>query len=168
MARRGVRIRLDVEDYYTLLDLQHELLEMLPTSEVDPDWVPFDAATWDEFRNKLPDAHKGFLSDRARDLMNIISRGRLWGDIKRMYRLRELLERDFDRVRQIYVQQGRVYVAQERPVLSVDQPIDFLKAVGASTRPGRRGPEARGSRGRARGERHGEEEVQEGEGQEEG
>jgi len=68
-----------------------------------------------------------------------------------MYRLRELLERDFDRVRQIYVQQGRVYVAQERPILSVDQPIDFLKALGLA-RPGRRGPEARGPHGRARGE----------------
>jgi len=170
MARRSVRIRLDVEDYYTLLELQHELLELLPTSEVDPDWVPFNAAMWDEFRNKLPDAHKGFLSDRARDLMNIISRGRLWGDIKRMYRLRELLERDFDRVRQIYVQQGRVYVAQERPVLSVDQPIDFLRAVGASTRLGRRGPETRGSRGRARGggQDGPEEEVQEGEEKEAG
>ena len=152
MARRATRIRLDLEDYYTLLDLQHELLEMLPTSEEDPDWVPFDAGTWDEFRNKLPDAHKGYLSDRTRNLINIISRGRMWDNIRRMYRLRELLERDFDKVRQIYVQQGRVYVAQERPVLSVDQPIDFLKALGL-TRPGRRGPKTReeGSRGRVGG-----------------
>ena len=152
MARRaGVRIRLDLEDYYTLLDLQRELLEMLPTSEADPDWVPFDAAAWDEFRNRLPDAHKGFLSERTRNLVNAISRGRLWGSIRRMYRLRELLERDFDRVRQIYVQQGRVYVAQERPVLSVDQPIDFLKALSLA-RPGRRGPEAHGPHGRVEGE----------------
>ena len=155
------RIRLDLEDYYTLLDLQRELLEMLPTSEADPDWVPFDAAIWDEFRNRLPDAHKGFLSERTRNLVNAISRGRLWGSIRRMYRLRELLERDFDRIRQIYVQQGRVYVAQERPVLSVDQPIDFLKAVGASTRPGRRNLSSR-FHGRVGGEgRNGEEgEVQ--------
>ena len=152
MARRATRIRLDLEDYYTLLDLQRELLEMLPTSEADPDWVPFDAAIWDEFRNRLPDAHKGFLSERTRNLVNAISRGRLWSSIRRMYRLREQLERDFDRVRQIYLHQGRVYVAQERPVLSVDQPIDFLEAIGASTRPGRRGPEARGPHGRARGE----------------
>ena len=159
MARRATRIRLDLEDYYTLLDLQRELLEMLPTSEADPDWVPFDAAIWDEFRNRLPDAHKGFLSERTRNLINIISRGRMWDSIKRMYRLRELLERDFDKVRQIYLQQGRVYVAQERPILSVDQPIDFLKAVGHA-RPGRRGP---GPRGRARGEGQ---DVQEGEIQE--
>ena len=159
MARRAARVRLDIEDYYTLLDLQRELLEILPTSEEDPNWVPLDAATWDEFRNKLPDAHKGYLSERTRNLINIISRGRMWDSIKRMYRLRELLERDFDKVRQIYLQQGRVYVAQERPILSVDQPIDFLKAVGHA-RPGRRGPRPRG---RARGEGQ---DVQEGEIQE--
>ena len=161
MARRATRIRLDIEDYYTLLDLQRELLEMLPTSEADPDWVPFNAATWDEFRNRLPDAHKGYLSDRTRNMINTISRGRLWGSIRRMYRLRELLERDFDRVRQIYLQQGRVYVAQERPVLSVDQPIDFLKAVGHA-RLGRRGL---GSHGQARG---GGQDGEEGEIQEQG
>jgi len=157
MSRRA-RLRLDLEDYYTLVGVQHELLEMLPTSEEDPDWVPFDAAMWDELRNALPDAHKGFLSERTRDLINIISRGRLWGNIRRMYRLRELLERDFDRVRRLYVEQGRVYVAEERPILSVDQPIDFLEAVRASTRPGRRGPETQGPHGRARGDEHGQEE----------
>jgi len=168
MARRAIRIRLDQEDYYTLLDLQRELLEMLPTSEEDPNWVPLDAATWDEFRNRLPDAHKGYLSERTRILVNAISRGRLWDNIRRMYRLREQLERDFDRVRQIYLHQGRVYVARERPVLSVDQPIDFLKAVGHA-RPGRRGPEAPGPHGRVGGGQDGrEEEIQEGEEQEAG
>jgi len=155
MSRRA-RLRFDLEDYYTLVGMQHELLEMLPTSEEDPDWVPFDAAMWDEFRNKLPDGHKGFLSDRTRGMINLIARGRLWSNIRRMYRLRELLERDFDRVRRLYVEQGRVYVAEERPILSVDQPIDFLEAVRASTRPGRRGPQ--GAHGRARGDEHGQEE----------
>ena len=128
----------------------------------------FDYETWLMFRRLLPEGTK-FLSARTLRLLQLAENYGLWCSRWAMRRLCFAIEQDNNELRRIWVLSLRLVAeVRERPryILSVDQPIDFLEAVRASTRPGRRGPETRGSRGRARGEDQDalEGEIQEGEG----
>ena len=102
------------ETIFELMDQQDEVIQLLRSKEKFE-----NAEEWKEAYISIRRKARGFLSEQTRQLLWIIDEGKLWKLKRYIRKLLQMLERDFDVLRQEYTRKGYVFYRPIKQPLSI-------------------------------------------------
>mgnify|MGYP007109718245 CR=1 FL=1 len=109
-----------VETIFDLIEIQDSCIRYLAEKEKFK-----DREEWLEAFRTITEATKGFISDDTLQLLLIMDEYGLYRFKRYVLKLRQKLMRDFNTLRQIYVQKGLLQVEEFKPLTTMQIPREY-------------------------------------------